>query len=258
MIDFALKEGASGLAYIIYNEDGTVKSPIAKLLGTEKLAQIKESAKLVNGDAIFFACDQEKKAANIAGKVRVEIANQLNLIEANNFRFCWIVDFPYYELDEETGKIDFSHNPFSMPNGGMAALETKDPLEITAFQYDIVCNGIELSSGAIRNHKPEIMYKAFAIAGYDKKTVEQEFGGMIKAFQYGAPPHGGLAPGIDRMIMLLADTENIREIIAFPMNGNAQDLLMNAPNFVDSKQLQELNIELSQKALKIITETNND
>ena len=258
MINFAIKEGAGGLAYIIYNKDGTVKSPIAKLLGDERLAKIKESANLKDGDAIFFACDKEKKAANIAGKVRVEIAKQCDLIDSDIFKFCWIIDFPYYEEDEETGRIDFSHNPFSMPNGGMEALETKHPLEITAFQYDIVCNGIELSSGAIRNHKPEIMYKAFEIAGYNKETVDKEFGGMIRAFQYGAPPHGGLAPGIDRMVMLLAETENIREVTAFPMNGNAQDLLMDAPNFVDEKQLKELNITLSHNAQKIIAETCNE
>jgi aspartyl-tRNA synthetase len=251
MIKFAIDEGAGGLAYIIYTNDGEIKSPIAKLLGDEKLAKIKEQAGLENGDAIFFACEKAGKAANIAGKVRVEIANKCELIESDVYKFCWIVDFPYYEADEATGKIDFSHNPFSMPQGGMEALESKDPLEILAYQYDIVCNGAELSSGAIRNHKPEIMYKAFDIAGYDRKTVDEEFGGMIRAFKFGAPPHGGIAPGVDRIVMLLADTINIREVIAFPMNGQAVDPLMDAPNFVSDLQLKELNIALSPKAQKI-------
>jgi len=254
MIAYAMSEGAGGLAYIIYNEDGSIKSPIAKLLGDERLAKIKKSAGLEDGDAIFFACDKELKAAQIAGKVRIKVAELGNLIEEGTFRFCWIIDFPYYELDDETGKIDFSHNPFSMPNGGLKSLEEQNPLEITAFQYDIVCNGIELSSGAIRNHRPDIMYKAFEIAGYDNATVDREFGGMIRAFKYGAPPHGGLAPGVDRIVMLLAGTENIREVTAFPMNGQAQDLLMEAPSYVSDRQLQELNIQLSPKALKIISE----
>ncbi len=250
MIGFAIKEGAGGLAYIIYNQDGTVKSPIAKLLGEERLAQIKAEANLADGDAVFFSCDQEKKAATIAGKVRIQIAELNELIDKNIFHFCWIIDFPYYEADDD-GKIDFSHNPFSMPQGGLEALEKQNPLEIKAYQYDIVCNGIELSSGAIRNHLPDLMYKAFAIAGYKQEEVDEVFGGMIRAFKYGAPPHGGIAPGIERIVMLLADTENIREITPFPMNGQAQDLLMNAPNYVDDKQLRELNIALSPKALKL-------
>jgi aspartyl-tRNA synthetase len=258
MINYALEEGAGGLAYIIYNEDGTIKSPIAKLLGDEKLDQIKKTAHLKNGDAIFFACEEPNKAAKIAGKVRIKIAEICELIDKNIFHFCWITDFPFYELDPDTNKIDFSHNPFSMPNGGLEALKTQDPLEITSKQYDIVCNGIELSSGAIRNHSTDIMYEAFKIAGYDESIIKEKFGALINAFQYGAPPHGGIAPGIERIIMLLANTENIREITAFPMNGQAQDLLMNAPNYVNQTQLQELNINLSKKALQIISEKNND
>ena len=258
MIKYAMEEGAGGLAYIIYNNDGSIKSPIAKLLGDDKLAQIKETGNLENGDAIFFACEEYNKAAKIAGKVRVKIAEICELIDINIFHFCWITDFPFYELDSDTNKIDFSHNPFSMPNGGLEELEKRNPLEITSKQYDIVCNGIELSSGAIRNHNIDIMYKAFAIAGYDKTVIHEKFGALINAFQYGAPPHGGIAPGIERIIMLLAGTENIREITAFPMNGQAQDLLMNAPNYIDNKQLNELNITLSKKAQKIISEQNND
>jgi aspartyl-tRNA synthetase len=252
MIAHAIAQGAGGLAYIIFNEDGTVKSPIAKLLGEDNIKQIKKTANIANGDAVFFACDKENIASNIAGKVRIEIADKCSLIDNNIFRFCWIIDYPYFEKNEETGKIDFSHNPFSMPQGGLKALEEKEPLDIYAYQYDIVCNGIELSSGAIRNHLPEIMYKSFAIAGYDKEQVDKEFSGMINAFKYGAPPHGGIAPGIDRIIMLIAATENIREVIAFPMNGQAQDLLMNAPNIIQNKDLQELNIQLTNKALENI------
>ena len=258
MIAYAISQGAHGLAYIIFNQDGTVKSPIAKLLGSENIEQIKKQAGIKNGDAIFFACDKEQAAAHIAGKVRTEIANKCNLINQDEFHFCWIIDYPYYEQDLETGKIDFSHNPFSMPQGGLKALEEKNPLDIYAYQYDIVCNGIELSSGAIRNHLPEIMYKSFAIAGYSKEQVDKEFSGMINAFKYGAPPHGGIAPGIDRMVMLIAGTENIREVIAFPMNGQAQDLLMNAPNIVQQKDLQELNIQLTAKALENIKKNDQE
>lgn len=258
MIAYAISEGAGGLAYIIFNEDGSVKSPIAKLLGDERIKNIKKAADIENGDAIFFACDVENKAANIAGKVRSKIGEICNLIDDNIFKFCWIVDFPYYEKDQETGKIDFSHNPFSMPQGGLESLEEKDPLDIIAYQYDIVCNGIELSSGAIRNHRPDIMYRAFAIAGYSKEEVDKEFHSMINAFKYGAPPHGGIAPGIERIIMLIANTENIREITAFPMNGHAQDLLMDAPGIVKEKQLKELHIQLTPQALKIISDNEQE
>jgi aspartyl-tRNA synthetase len=196
------------------------------------------------GDVIFFVCDEPISAAKSAGLVRTKLGQELGLVEEGAFRFCWIVDFPMYERNEETGQIEFSHNPFSMPQGGIEALETKDPLTINAYQYDIVCNGIELSSGAIRNHRPDIMYKAFAIAGYSAAEVEERFGGMLKAFRYGAPPHGGSAPGIDRIVMLLADTPNIREIVAFPMNQQAQDLLMQAPAPVPPERLKELHIRL--------------
>ena len=249
MIEFAVAEGAGGLGYIQFTSDAEAKGPIAKFLTKEQLNQLKALANLNDGDAVFFASDLEPKAAKIAGKVRIKLADELNLLETDSFKFCWITDFPFYELNEETGKIDFSHNPFSMPQGGLEALEAatteEELLAITAYQYDIVCNGIELSSGAIRNHKPEIMYKAFEIVGYDHDSVDQKFGGMIKAFKFGAPPHGGIAPGIDRMVMLLAGTANIREVIAFPLNQQAEDLLMSAPNYVDNKQLRELNIMLS-------------
>ena len=249
MIEFAISEGAGGLGYVQFGEDGAAKGPIAKFLSEEKLSDLKKYARIGEGDAIFFSCDSEEKAAKLAGKVRTKLGNDLGLIDNNIFKFCWIVDFPFYEWNEDLGKIDFSHNPFSMPQGGLDALEnakTKEELlSIKAFQYDIVCNGVELSSGAIRNHKPELMYKAFEIAGYDKNVVDERFGGMIRAFKYGAPPHGGIAPGIDRIVMLLADAPNIREVIAFPLNQQAEDLLMNAPSYVEEKQLRELNIMLS-------------
>ncbi|GAB4391896.1 MAG: aspartate--tRNA ligase [Kiloniellaceae bacterium] len=242
--DWAREEGAAGLGYIIYGEDGTPKGPIAKNLDEARTAQIKEAAGLKDGDAVFFSCDKEGAAAKLAGQVRNRLGDELDLLEKNAFRFCWIVDFPMFELDEESGKTEFSHNPFSMPQGGLEALETKDPLEILAYQYDIVCNGVELSSGAIRNHLPEVMYKAFAIAGYSQEQVDSEFAGMISALKFGAPPHGGSAPGIDRIVMLLADEPNLREIVAFPMNGRAEDLMMQAPAPVSERQLRELHIKL--------------
>lgn len=242
--DWARGEGAVGLGYIVF-ADGEAKGPIAKFLTDEALSELKETAGVKDGDAVFFACDTEADAAKLAGKARTKIGEELDLIEQGVFKFCWIVDFPMYELNEDTGEIDFSHNPFSMPQGGMEALQTMDPLEINAWQYDIVCNGFELSSGAIRNHKPEIMVKAFEIAGYDKSVLEEKFGGMLKAMQYGAPPHGGSAPGIDRIVMLIADEPNIREVTAFPMNQQAQDLLMQAPNDVRPEQLRDVHIKVN-------------
>jgi aspartyl-tRNA synthetase len=242
--DWARGEGAPGLGYIVF-ADGAAKGPIAKFLDEERLGRLKTLAGLGDGDAVFFVCDQKAAAAKLAGAARTRIAQELGLIAANEFRFCWIVDFPMYERNEETKQIDFSHNPFSMPQGGLEALTTQDPLTIKAYQYDIVCNGVELSSGAIRNHRPEIMYKAFAIAGYPAAEVEARFGGMLNAFKYGAPPHGGSAPGIDRIVMLLADTPNLREVVAFPMNQQAEDLLMQAPSEVPPERLKELHIRLA-------------
>ncbi len=257
MIGYAQEQGAKGLAYIIFDENGEAKGPLVKFLDEARLNRLKESAGLEAGDSVFFSSGTTAEAADIAGKVRDEVGRQLELIDDNIFKFCWVVDFPYFELDDD-GKLEFSHNPFSMPQGGMEALEAcgtdqEKLLALKAYQYDIVCNGIELSSGAIRNHKPDLMYKAFGLAGYDQATVEKEFGGMISAFKLGAPPHGGIAPGVDRMVMLLADEPNIREVIAFPMNQKAEDLLMGAPAQVaDEKQLKELNIQLSPKALKAL------
>ncbi|MCF8462706.1 MAG: aspartate--tRNA ligase [Rickettsiaceae bacterium] len=248
MLEFAKSEGAGGLAYIQLDENGNAKGPIAKFFDAQAIEKLKATTKISNNDAVFFCCEEELKACKISGKVRNKIASELDLLEKDVYRFCWVVDFPFYELNEETKKIEFSHNPFSMPNGGLEVLEaaktTQELLKITAYQYDIVCNGIEISSGAIRNHKPEIMYKAFEIAGYSAEVVEEKFGGMLKAFKFGAPPHGGIAPGVDRIIMLLADEPNIREVIAFPFNQQAQDLLMNAPSNIEDKQLAELHIKL--------------
>ena len=246
--DWARGEGAPGLGYITFeggpSGSGGAKGPIAKFLDEPRLAKLREIAHLGDGDAVFFVCDKKPAAEKFAGAVRKKLGEELGLIAPNEFRFCWIVDFPMYELDEQTGKVQFSHNPFSMPQGGLDALETKDPLTIKAFQYDIVCNGVELSSGAIRNHRPDVMYKAFAIAGYTKEDVESRFGGMLNAFKFGAPPHGGSAPGIDRIVMLLADEPNIRQVVAFPMNQQAQDLLMQAPSPVEAARLKELHIKL--------------
>jgi aspartyl-tRNA synthetase len=243
--DWARGEGAPGLGYVVFGEGDEAKGPIAKFLDAPRLARLKALAGVGPGDAVFFVADTDRNAAaKLAGLARTRIGSELDLIARDEYRFCWIIDFPMFERNEDTGAIEFSHNPFSMPQGGLAALETQDPLTIKAFQYDIVCNGVELSSGAIRNHLPEIMYKAFAIAGYPASEVEARFGGMLNAFKYGAPPHGGSAPGIDRIVMLLADTPNIREIVAFPMNQQAQDLLMQAPAAVPPARLKELHIKL--------------
>jgi len=242
--DWARGQGAAGLGYIVYGDDGA-KGPIAKNLEPERTAAIKQATGLADGDAVFFAADKPAAAAKFAGTVRDLLARELNLLGPDSYRFCWIVDFPMYELDEQTGRIEFSHNPFSMPQGGLEALENDDPLTIKAFQYDIVCNGVELSSGAIRNHLPEVMYKAFAIVGYSQDEVEARFGGLLTALKYGAPPHGGSAPGLDRIVMLLADEPNLREIVAFPMNQRAEDLMMQAPAEVPPERLRELSIRLA-------------
>ena len=241
MNSWAQGEGAPGMGYIIYG-GGEARGPVAKALGAEKAEAIRIAAGVGDGDAVFFACAPADEAASLAGRARVKIGQDQELIDRNLFRFAWIVDFPMFEADPVTGKIDFSHNPFSMPQGGMKALEEQDPLTIKAWQYDLVCNGVELSSGAIRNHLPEVMYKAFEIAGYPNSTVDEKFPAMINAFRFGAPPHGGIAPGIDRMVMLIADEPNIREVILFPMNGKAEDLMMAAPSEVEESALAELHI----------------
>ena len=242
---WAIKEGQPGLGYIFYKE-GMGSGPIAKNIGEDKTKIIREKFNLSDSDSIFFICGVPKNFIQFASSARDKIGQDLNLIKDDSFEFCWIVDFPMYEWDESNKKIDFSHNPFSMPQGGLESLENMDPLDIKAFQYDIVCNGIELSSGAIRNHRPDILIKAFQIAGYDKGEVEKRFGAMSSAFKYGAPPHGGIAPGIDRIVMLLTGVNNIREIIAFPMNQQAQDVLMGAPSMITDDQLNDLSIKIDQ------------
>ncbi|MFD9463551.1 aspartate--tRNA ligase [Streptomyces sp. NPDC060027] len=242
--DYAVEQGAKGLAWVRVGEDGSLTGPIAKFLTEENVAELTKRLSLAPGHAVFFGAGVFDEVSKIMGAVRVEAAKRSGNFEENVFRFCWIVDFPMYEKDEDTGKLDFSHNPFSMPQGGLEALETQDPLDILGWQYDIVCNGVELSSGAIRNHEPEIMLKAFEIAGYDRETVEEQFAGMLRAFRFGAPPHGGIAPGVDRIVMLLADEPNIRETIAFPLNGNAQDLMMGAPTELDETRLRELHLSV--------------
>jgi aspartyl-tRNA synthetase len=240
---WAREQGAPGLGYVVRG-DGGAKGPLARFLDGDRMGRLVTATGAREGDAVFFVCDKKAAAEKFAGRVRARLGEALGLIEANAFRFCWVTDFPMYELNEDTKKIEFSHNPFSMPQGGLEALERDDPLAIKAYQYDIVCNGVELSSGAIRNHRPDLMFKAFAIAGYTREDVEARFGGMLNAFRYGAPPHGGSAPGIDRIVMLLAGETNIREVIAFPMNQQAQDLLMGAPAPVAPERLKELHLKL--------------
>ncbi len=247
---WARSEGASGLAYFSFEENkGNIegKGTIGKLFSQEAIKELMIATNAENGDSIFFACGSKNEVEKILSLARSKIAKELNLIKEDEFSFCWIVDYPMYEVDEKTKKIVFSHNPFSMPQGDIQNLDFDNPLKIKAYQYDIVCNGVELSSGAIRNHIPELMYKLFSIAGYTKKDVDNEFSGMINALSYGAPPHGGIAPGIDRIIMLLANEKNIREVTMFPMNQNAQDLMMNAPSEVKSDQLKDLNIKVTKK-----------
>ena len=247
---WAKDEGSSGLAYFTFEkEDNKIsgKGPIGKFFSPESCQEIMKISNAEIGDSIFFACGQKKDVEKLLSLARNKIAKDLNLIDENLFAFCWIVDYPMYENDEKTGKIKFSHNPFSMPQGDLNRLNLNKPLDIKAYQYDIVCNGIELSSGAIRNHVPDLMYKLFAVAGYDKKDVENKFSGMINALSFGAPPHGGIAPGIDRIVMLLANEKNIREVTMFPLNQNAQDLMMNAPSSVEDSQLKELNLNIIKK-----------
>ena len=244
LLKFATDMGMGGLGYLEVAEDRSYKGPIDKFIPEEKKGELADMAGLKPGDTIFFIADKEDKAAYYAGQIRTELGQKLDLIEKNAYRFCYINDFPMYELDPDTKQIGFTHNPFSMPQGGLEALNTKDPLEILAYQYDIVCNGVELSSGAVRNHDMEIMVRAFEIAGYDRETLMKKFGALYNAFQFGAPPHAGMAPGVDRMIMLLRNEENIREVIAFPMSGTAQDLMCGAPNEVTEQQLREVHIRI--------------
>ncbi len=244
LLKFATDMGMGGLGYLEVAEDMTYKGPIDKFIPEELKGQLAQIAALAAGDTIFFIADKEERANYYAGQLRNELGNKLDLCEKNAYRFCYVNDFPMYEIDPETKQLGFTHNPFSMPQGGLEALETKNPLDVLAYQYDIVCNGVELSSGAVRNHDMQIMVKAFEIAGYDEETLKSKFGALYQAFQFGAPPHAGMAPGIDRMIMLLRNEENIREVIAFPMSGSAQDLMCGAPNDVTEQQLREVHIKV--------------
>ena len=246
---WAKNEGASGLAYFTFEKDKkiTAKGPVGKFFSEEALIEMQAICKANIGDSIFFACGKEKEVEKILSSARNKIAEDLKIIDKNIFTFCWVIDYPMFEKDEKSGKIVFSHNPFSMPQGDLKKINFEKPLEIKAYQYDIVCNGVELSSGAIRNHLPELMYKLFSIVGYSEKDVNEKFSGMINALSFGAPPHGGIAPGVDRIVMLLANKTNIREVTLFPMNQNAQDLMMSAPSEIDSKQLKELGLKLDIK-----------
>ena len=247
MVKFAVEEqGAKGLAWVKIDENNTPQGGIAKFITEEALSKLEKEFGVKPEDSIFFIADKLETAQKIAGQVRIELGKRLDLLEKNIYRFCFIVDFPMYEYNEDEGKIDFNHNPFSMPQGGLEALENKDPLEILAYQYDLVCNGYEMASGAVRNHDPKLMVKAFEIAGYTEETVEERFGALYKAFKYGTPPHAGAAPGLDRMVMLIADTQNIREVIAFPKNKKARDVMMNAPSKVDEQQLKDVHIKITE------------
>ena len=244
LLRFAMDLGMGGLGYLEVAEDLSYKGPIDKFIPEEKKEELAALAGLGAGDTIFFIADREERAAFYAGQIRAELGQKLELIEQKAYRFCYVNDFPMFERDPDTKRICFTHNPFSMPQGGLEALTTKDPLEVMAYQYDIVCNGVELSSGAVRNHDLDVMEKAFEIAGYDKEMLQSKFGALYSAFQFGAPPHAGMAPGVDRMIMLLREEENIREVIAFPMSGSAQDLMCGAPNDVTEQQLREVHIKV--------------
>ena len=251
MTEFAVEEqGAKGLAWTKIDENNAPQGGIAKFITEDILKGLEEKLGAKSGDSIFFIADKLETAQKIAGQVRIELGNRLDLLEKNVYRFCFIVDFPMYEYNEDEGKVDFNHNPFSMPQGGMEALENKDPLDILAYQYDLVCNGYEMASGAVRNHDPKLMVKAFEIAGYSEKTVEEKFGALYKAFKYGTPPHAGAAPGLDRMVMLIANTQNIREVIAFPKNKKARDAMMNAPSRVEDKQLKDVHIKIDEPVEK--------
>ena len=251
MGEYAISEGAKGLGYIIFDKNGEAKGPVAKFLDQEKLEQLKKLVGIEGGDAVFFCCGPENEAAKLAGKVRIKLGQDLNLIDSHSYKFCWIVDFPLYELNEETGKREFAHNPFSMPKNGMKDFDTDDYLNIYCNQFDCVCNGYELCSGAIRNHKPEIMYKAFELVGYPKSEVDNHFGGLIKAFNLGTPPHGGCAFGIDRIIMLLLDENNLREVNIFPPNGKGYDAMMGSPSTISDLQMKELHLQLDEKTKKM-------
>ena len=247
---WAKDQGWAGLAYFTIEQSDkeiTGKGPVGKFFKEDALKELMKLTNAEVGDSIFFACNKKNEIEKITSQARNKIAEELKLVDEGTFAFCWIVDYPMFELDETDGKIGFSHNPFSMPQGNLENLDFKKPLEMKAYQYDIVCNGIELSSGAIRNHKPDLMYKLFSIAGYTKEQVDDKFSGMINALSYGAPPHGGIAPGIDRIVMLLANEKNIREVTMFPMNQNAQDLMMNAPSEINENQLKELNLTIKKR-----------
>jgi aspartyl-tRNA synthetase len=245
---YAQGEGLPGMGYIFWREGMEAAGPVAKALGPERTEAIRTQMGVGEGDAVFFLGGKPADFQPVAGRARNAVGRELGLTVEDRFDFCWIVDFPMYERDEETGTLDFSHNPFSMPQGGLEALASQDPLDVLGYQYDIVCNGVELSSGAVRNHKPEVMYRAFEVVGHDRAFVDSHFGGMISAFRYGAPPHAGIAPGVDRIVMLLAGAENIREVIMFPMNQRAEDLMMGAPSEPTNEQLRELGLRFAPKS----------